>query len=86
MVEFLDFRKADVDLRSAFALSRLQQLGQAVQGLRAKDHIHIRGAGNDLLAFLTGHAAAHANHHALVFQVLDPSQVRKHLFLRFLAH
>ena len=57
-------READVHLRLIQLLALVQHLGQAVQGLRAKHHVHMGGALDDFGAFLAGHAAAHANLHA----------------------
>ena len=54
--------------------------------MRAKHHVHIRRARNDGRALLTGHAATHADLHAFFGQVLDAAQIRKHFFLRLLAH
>src|SRR5690606_18534686 len=59
-VELLDFRKADVDLRAAFAAAAGNELGQAVQGLGAEDHVDVGRAGDDGGAFLAGYAAADA--------------------------
>ena len=86
MVEFFDFGKADVYLRRVLAAALGQQIGQAVQGLRAEDDIDIRRALDDGLALLAGHAAAHADERAFVFEVLDAAQVREDFFLRLLAH
>ena len=86
MVKLFNLGEADVHLRALLALALGQQLGQAVQGLRAKHHIYIRCPLDDLGAFLAGHAAAHANQHALGFEVLHPAQVAEDFFLRLLAH
>ena len=68
------------------ALALVQQLGQAVQGLRAEDHVDIGRARDDGRAFLAGHAAADADLHAAGLEVLDAAQVGEHLLLRLLAH
>ena len=60
-VELLDLGKADVDLRVARLSASVDEFGQAVQGLRAEDHVDKGRARNDGLAFLAGHAAAHAD-------------------------
>ena len=86
VVELLDLRKADVHLRGFLALALGQQLGQAVQRLRAEHHVHEGRAADDFLALLAGHAAAHADQHTLLLQVPDAAEVGKHLFLRLLAH
>ena len=75
MVELFDLRKSDIDLRPALLAPCIEQLRQAVQGLRAEDHIHIRRAGNDLLPLLAGHAAAYADQDAFVLEVFDPTEV-----------
>ena len=86
MVELFNLGKADVHLRALFALALGQQIGQAVQGLRAKHHVHIRRTFDDLGTFLAGHATAHADQHALGFEVLHPAQIAEDFFLRLLAH
>jgi hypothetical protein len=64
-VELFDLGEADVDLRLAGGALRFDQLGQAVQGLRAEHQVDIRRALDDRLAFLRGHAAADADQHRL---------------------
>ena len=86
VVELFNLWEADVHLGLIQLLALVQHLGQAVQGLRAKHHVHIGGALDDFGAFLAGHAAAHANLHAACLQVLDAAQVAEDLFLRLLAH
>ncbi len=86
MVELFDFGEADVNLRPLLRRTRLQQLGQAVQGLRAKHHIDVGRAADDFLALLAGHTAADADQHALFFQMPHAPEVGEHLFLRLFAH
>ena len=86
MVELLDLGEADVDLRAAGALAGLEHLRQAVQRLRAEDHVDIGRALDDGCAFLAGHAAADADQHALLLQVLDAAEIAEDLLLRLLAH
>jgi hypothetical protein len=87
VVELLDLGEADVHLRAARALARLDHLRQAVQRLRAEHDVDIGRALDDGRAFLAGHAAADADQqHALGLQVLDAAQVAEHLLLRLLAH
>ena len=86
MIELFNFRKTDVYLWAVRPSALVQQIRQAVQGLRAKHHIHIRRTLDDLRAFLAGHTAAHANQHTLGFQVFDAAQITEHFFLRPLAH
>ena len=87
-VELLDLRKRNIDLRPAGAAARCNQLGQAVQGLRAEYHVDIRRARHDGGAFLAGDTAAHADDYAgtRALQVLHPAQVMEHFLLRLLAH
>ena len=86
VVEFFDLGKADVHLRLAGAFAGIEQLGQAVQGLRAEHHIDEGRALDDLFPLLAGHAAAHANEHAFFFEVAHAAQVGKDFFLRLFAH
>ncbi len=86
MVELFNFGEADVNLRLVQRLAGVEQLRQAVQGLRAEHHIHIRCPLDDLGAFLAGHATAHTDLHALGLEVFDAAQVAEHFFLRLLAH
>ena len=51
-----------------------------------KHHVHIRRAFDDFGPFLAGHATAHANQHALGFQVLDAAQIAEHFLLCPFAH
>ena len=63
-VEFLDFRKTDVDLRTAgFASGPASIVRQAVQGLRAEHQVDERRPRGDALALLARHAAAHPDDH-----------------------
>ncbi len=86
MVKLFDLGEADVDLGAVLQCPLVQQVGQTVQGLRAKHHIDIRRAGNDGAAFLAGNTAAHTDKHALGFQVLDAPQIGEHLFLRLFPY
>jgi hypothetical protein len=67
-------------------LARLDHLRQPVQGLRAEHEVDIGRALDDGRAFLAGHAAADADQHALLLQVLDAAEVGEDLLLRLLAH
>ena len=51
-VKFLDLREADVNDRATITANLVDHLRQAVQGLRAKDDIHIGGSLADELTFL----------------------------------
>ena len=73
MVEFFDFRKTDVDLRTLKRFALVEEFWQAVQSLRAKHHVDIRRAGNDGVTLLAGHATADGNLDTLGFEVLDPT-------------
>ncbi len=70
VVEFLDFGKEMSTCGLALAARAFEQLGQAVQGLRAEHHVHVGRALDDFVALLAGHAAADANQHAFFLQVL----------------
>jgi hypothetical protein len=86
MVELFNLGKTDVHLRLAQAHAFAQQVGQAVQGLRAKHHIDIGRTFNDGCALLAGDTAAHANQHAFFLQVLDAAQVAENLLLSLFPH
>src|SRR3989338_885592 len=62
VVEFLDLREAHVHLGLLGGTRGVDHLRQAVQGLRAEDHIDVGRAVADRRAFLAGHAAAHGHH------------------------
>ena len=66
-VKFFDFREADVNDRATVATNLIDHLRQTVQGLRAKDNVHIRGSLADQLAFLRRDAAAHADDQVRIF-------------------
>src|SRR5690554_4531505 len=63
IVEFFDLREADIDHANAITLGAYfgDHVGQAVQGLRAEDHIHVGCPVDDGLAFLARDAAANAD-------------------------
>ena len=86
-VELFDLGEADVHLRLVSGARSVDHLGQAVQGLRAEDHVDVGGAVADGGAFLTGDAAANADDQLgiLLFQRAPASQLGKDLFLRLLA-
>jgi len=86
-IELLDLREADVHLRALLFATGADQFRQPVQGLRAEHQVHERRALDDRLAFLRGHAAAHADDDfaAFVLQALPHAQLAEHLFLRLFA-
>ena len=88
MVEFLNFRKADIDLRFTGAAFLGNQFGQPVQGLRAEYDIDIRRTLYNGRTFLAGDAAADANDQIGLefFQFTHPTQVAKHFLLCFFAY
>ena len=86
VVELLDLRKTDVHLRALLPLTPREHLGQAVQCLRAEDHVDVGRALDDRSALLAGHAASDADQHPLGLQVLDAAEVAEHLLLRLLAY
>ena len=63
VVELLDLREADVDLRGGLAAAAREHLRQAVQRLRAEDEVDVRRARDDRCAFLARDAAADADQH-----------------------
>src|SRR5690606_28381247 len=87
-VELFDFGEADVDLGMARAVATGDQLGQAVQGLRAEDDIDKGRARDNGFAFLAGDTAAYADDHLGVqfLEVTDTAEIREHFFLRFFTH
>ncbi len=86
VVELLDLGEADVHLRLGERAPVGDHLGQAVQRLRAEHEVDVGRALDDGRAFLAGHAAAHADQHALRLQVLDAAEVGEHLLGGLLAH
>ena len=87
-VEFLDLRKAHVDLRPARSPQSLDHLREPMQGLRTEHQIHVRSARGDALALLAGHTTAHADDHVRP-QLLERApfaEQREHLFLGLLPH
>ncbi|MCR4333030.1 MAG: hypothetical protein NUV34_10095 [Sulfuricaulis sp.] len=86
-VEFLDFGERNIHRRLVVGQDAVQHLRQAVQGLRAEYHVHVRRAPYDRRAFLAGNAAANANNQAGTrgLQLAPQAQLREHLLLRFLA-
>src|SRR6185437_6981734 len=87
LVELLDLGEGDVHLRPVGGAIGLDQLGQAVQRLRAEHQVHVGRALDDGLAFLAGHATAHADDHvaATLLVLLPAAELAEHLFLRLLA-
>ena len=85
MVEFLDFREADIDLRFPAAAFGIDHFRQAVQGLWAEHQIDIGCALEDGFAFLRGHAAADADDQIRVagFQFAPAAELGENLLLRF---
>ncbi len=88
VVELLDLGKTDIHLRPPALAAFRNQVGQSVQGLRAEHEVDIGRAFDDGRTFLTGDTTADADQQARVvlLQMLDPTQIMKHLFLRLFAH
>ncbi|EEP67940.1 hypothetical protein GCWU000324_02191 [Kingella oralis ATCC 51147] len=88
VVEFFDFGEGDVYLREAGGFFIHNHFGQAVQGLRAEDDIHIGCAFDNGFAFLRGNAAGHADDEigVFLFQRFHAPEVGEYFFLRFFAH
>ncbi len=88
VVEFFDFRERDVDLRQLGGARGVDHFRQAVQGLRAEHHVHVRRAVADRRAFLAGHATADGDHHVRVgqFQFAPAAELGVHPVLGALAN
>lgn len=88
VVEFFDFGEGNIDLRQPAGFFVHNHFGQAVQRLRAENHVNIRRAFDDVFAFLRGDAAGNADDEAGVFffERTDAPQVGEHFFLCFFAH
>src|SRR5690606_4318808 len=87
-VELLDLGEGDIHLRAPALLARLDQAGQAVQGLRAKHHVYIGRALDDRLALLAGDAATDADDQPRLglLEQAHPAEVVEHPLLRLLTH
>src|SRR5690554_4524532 len=85
VVEFFDFREADV--YHAYAVTLGAHFGnhvwQAVQGLRAEHHVYVRGPVDDGLTFLAGYAAADADDHIglFAFETFPAAKLVEHFLL-----
>jgi hypothetical protein len=88
VIELLDFRKRDVDLRLAARAPRFDHLRQAMERLRAEHEIHVWRALHDRRAFLARHAAADADDEIglLALQELHAAEIVEHALLRLFAH
>ena len=88
VVKFFNFGEGDVHLRQPCGFFIHNHFGQAVQGLRAEDDIHIGCAFDNGFAFLRGNAAGHADDElgVFLFQRFHAPKVGKDFFLRFFAH
>src|SRR5690554_5555985 len=90
VVELLDFREADVDHAYAvtFHAHFADHVRQAVQGLRAEDHVYVRCPVDDGLAFLAGNAAANADDQVGLFgfETFPAAKLVKHFLLSFFAN
>src|SRR5690554_7768843 len=90
VVELLDFREADVDHAYAVTLGAHfgDHIWQAVQGLRAEDHVYVRCPVKDGLAFLAGYAAADADDHIglFAFETFPAAKLVEHFLLGFFAN
>jgi len=88
VVEFLDFGEGNIDLRETGGFFIYDEFGQAVQRLRAENHVHIRRAFDDVFAFLRGDAAGNADDEVGIFffERTDTPQIGEDFFLRFFTH
>src|SRR5450830_114147 len=68
VVELFDFRERHVHLGQFGQARGVDHFRQAVQGLRAEDHVDIGGAVANGGAFLAGDAAADGDHHLRIRQ------------------
>ena len=75
-------------MRLAALLARLDQFGQAMQGLRAEHDVDVGCAFDDGHPLLAGNAATDADDQCGVLQLerTHPAKIVKHLFLRLLTH
>lgn len=87
-IEFLDFRESHVHHGAALLLHLVQHGRQAVQGLRAEHHVHVRRPLAQGSPFLAGDAAADADDHAGAFflQGAPAAQLGEDFLLGSLAH
>ena len=85
--ELFDLGEADIHLRLVRGARGVNHFWQAVQRLRAKDHVNVGGTAADRIAFLTGHATTDADNQigVLFFQWAPTTELGKHLFLCLLA-
>ena len=88
MVEFFDFWEGNIDLRQAGGFFVDDEFGQAVQCLRAENHVHIRSAFDDVFTFLRGNAAGNADDEVGIFffERTYAAQVGEDFLLRFFTH
>src|SRR5882757_212840 len=88
MIELFDFRKADINLRSAGAAQLGNHLRKTVQRLTSEDENHKRGSLRDRIPFLARNAAAHSNDHVrpLRLQLAPFTEQGEDLLLRLLTH
>ena len=88
VVELLDLRERDVDLRAAARAPRADQRGQAVQGLRAEHDVDVGRAAHDRRALLARDAAADADDEvrSRALQFAHAAEIVEHALLRLLAH
>ena len=88
VIELLDLGKTDIDLRAATGAARGDELGQAMQGLRAEHQVDIGGPLEDGVAFLAGHTATDPDDElgALQLQQTPVAQQGIHLVFGLVAH
>ena len=88
MIELLDLGEGHIDYRDLVLPAGIHHRRYAVQGLRAENHIHVRGALAQGFAFLAGHAATHTDDQVriVVLELLPAAELVKNLFLGLFAY
>jgi len=88
VIEFLDLRKGDIDLRGPRLASCAEQRRQPVERLRPEHEIDVRRTPHDRRAFLRRDAAADADQHVRSRRLerAHAAEVMEHALLRLLAY
>src|SRR5262249_26571226 len=69
----LDVDEVDRRVAAPFRANRVEQLGQAHDGVGAEDEVGVRDRAQERLAALRGHTAANCDHH-VALALLEPAQ------------
>jgi hypothetical protein len=88
VIEFLDGGKGDVDLRRPGRAPRADERRQPMQRLGAEHDVDIRGASDDVGAFLARDAAPDADDEIRLvgLERTHAAEIVEHALLRLLAH